>query len=115
MKEKEEFWKGRYSDMAKLVKELTDANAKQLKQMESSLVRFDSRLKSLESQAKKNGERTEDVYRLSDRKIADVSQFTKELSRKVDEKDVQMGKLRGEVISQVNTIISGELVRPASR
>jgi hypothetical protein len=106
MKEKEELWKGRYSELAKQVKELTDMNSKRMKQMDGSLVRFDSRLKASESQARKVAERAEDISRLCDKKIADVSQFARELSRKIDEKDEQMRKLRVDVMSQVNTTIN---------
>ena len=106
LKEKEEIWKARYREIAQQVKELVDSNSEQMKEMENAIRNFEEKSGRLETETRKTSERSEEMFRLMDKRITDLSGFSKGLSERLEEKDDQIKKLKSDIVSQVSGMIA---------
>ncbi len=106
MKEREELWKSRYKDVAKEIKELVELNSRQIKAMEQSAEKMQSRMDVVEKMVKRNDERAAETFRLAEKGMAEISERMKGLLAKVDKNAGEMAGLKSEVTSQVNSIIA---------
>jgi predicted nucleic acid-binding Zn-ribbon protein len=106
MKEKEELWKTRYRETAQQLKELMELNSKQIKAMEQRIAKSESRMEGTEKSIKRNDEKAGGMFRAVRKRLEDISENSKSLSLKLDERTVEIKNVKNEVAARVNSIIS---------
>ena len=105
LKEKEEVWKKRYSEMAQQVKELVEANAKQIADMERRVKKGEEKAASLESIVTKANTKDNDAFRSLERKAKELSDIAKGLDKRLDEKDVEVKAIKLGVINDTKALM----------
>jgi uncharacterized coiled-coil protein SlyX len=106
LKGKEELWKSRYREIAKQIKELVDSTSERMKQIENTIKNFESRIEEVEAETRKSIEMNQEMLRLMDKRITEMSEFSKGISEKIEENDNQLKKIKADNLSQVNIIIT---------
>lgn len=106
LKEREEFWKAKYKEMAKQQKDLADSNSQQIKSMQQAIKRFDQRIKEMEEITWKINSKNEENLAVFEKKAASFSETAKELSLRLEEKEAKIKAIKTETASMVSGIIA---------
>jgi predicted nucleic acid-binding Zn-ribbon protein len=105
LKEKEEIWKKRYTELAQEVKSLVEVNSKQITEMDRRVRKAEDKANSLESIVSKASSKDNDAFRMLEKKTKELSDIAKGLDKRLDEKDVEIKNLRLGVLNDTKTII----------
>jgi prefoldin subunit 5 len=105
LKEKEEVWKKRYTELAQEVKELVEANNQQLREMDKRVRKSEEKASATEALLVKIEAKNNDAFRTVDRKTKELSEIAKGLDKRLNEKDVEIKNMRLGVLNDTKTII----------
>ena len=106
LKQKEDFWKRGYKDLSQQVRELVHANSKQIGIMERAVSSFQSRIEQLEKSTKKTDSRGVEIFSIIEKRLAELSDTSKSLSARMDEKETGIKSFKADVLSQVSALIA---------
>ena len=106
LKEKEEFWKAKYKEIAKQQKELVESNAQQMKSMQYAIKKSEQRIKEIEEIIGKISSKNEDMLAAFEKRTGLLSESAKALSLRLEDKEAEIKAVRSETASMVSGMIA---------
>ncbi len=105
LKEKEEVWKKRYTEIAQEVKELVEANSQQFREMDKRVRKSEEKAAAAEYFISKFDSKNSESVRMLEKKIKELSEIAKGLDKRLDKKDVEIKNMRLGMLNDTKTII----------
>jgi len=108
LKERESFWKKKYTEIATQNKEIAESNSKQIKSFQQSIRRLEHKVKLIEETAASQNARMEEKLASFEKKTTSVSEIAKNFSSQLEEKEKGMKSLKSEIASMVSGMIASQ-------